>query len=154
MNDIQISAHTARGWNREPSQADLSTASEADPRYETMLGDVEIRTDKVDLSARWGWVPLIDFTVGLVSLLRQLPQTKQATFDFTESGAELRFYLLDGIVEMRTNYADGIIRIDYDRLLAAACSFAASTFDTLTTEAPSLRKNPTFRRLVEETQCV
>ena len=81
------------------------------------------------------------------SARRRLPATREESFEFTESGSQLRFYLNDGWVEIRTNYEPGIIRIPYDELMRRATAFAADTMRTLREMAPSLDRNPVFRRI-------
>ena len=38
----------------------LAEASEMDLRYDFFLGDLVFRIDSLDLTTRWGWVPLVD----------------------------------------------------------------------------------------------
>jgi len=38
-------------------------------RYECFLGDVTFKIDNVDFSTHWGWVPVLDFALGLSSAL-------------------------------------------------------------------------------------
>jgi hypothetical protein len=147
MSDLTLGARIDPSWNRDSADKDLSDASEEDLRYSYLLGDIELRSGDIDLSAKWGWVPLLDFVASLITLLRRLPITREESFEFTESGSQLRFYLNDGLVEIRTNYEPGIIRIPYDELMRRATDFAADTIRTLREMAPSLDRNPVFQRI-------
>jgi len=150
MSDLVLGARIDPSWNRSSSGKDLSAASEEDLRYSYLLGDVELRSGDIDLSANWGWVPLLDFVASLIPLLRRLPTTGQESFEFTESGSQLRFYLMDDCVEIRTNYKSGIICIPYEELMRQASDFAVDTMRHLRDVAPSLDRNPVFRRISDD----
>jgi hypothetical protein len=145
-----LDACLAPEWNRRLAEQDLGTLSEANLRYEVLLGDVVLLSSDVDLSARWGWIPLLDFVVGVIAALRRLPESRHEVFDFTESGSELRFYHDDGAVEIRANYAAGTISISYDDLLEEATRFAVRVIRELRETAPSLDRNPNFQRMIDE----
>lgn len=150
MTELSLAARLAPEWNRRAANTDLSQASEADLRYGLLLGDVELAAGDVDLSARWGWVPLFDFIVGLVTLLRRLATSSEEAFEFTESGSELRFYRSGDDVEIRSNYAPGIITIGYDDLLDAVLGFARDSLRRLGAAAPTLESNEVFNRIMKE----
>jgi len=44
---------------------ELVSASESELRYSLFLGDVVFRVGDADFSANWGWVPVLDFALGL-----------------------------------------------------------------------------------------
>jgi hypothetical protein len=150
MSDLILGARIDPSWNRDSAEKDLSDASEEDLRYSYLLGDVDLRSGDIDLSANWGWVPLLDFVASLITLLRRLPTTREESFEFTESGSQLRFYLKDGWVEIRSNYEPGIIRIPYEDLMRRATDFAVDTVKTLREAAPSLNRNPVFQRISDD----
>jgi len=50
----------------------LATATVTDLRYRIALGDIILKEGEVDLSAPWGWIPLIDFVVGVRDLVHSL----------------------------------------------------------------------------------
>jgi hypothetical protein len=150
MSDLVLAARIDPSWNRSSTEKDLSAVSEEDLRYSYLLGDVELRSGDIDLSASWGWVPLLDFVASLIPLLRRLPTTRQESFEFTESGSQIRFYLMDDCVEIRTNYKPGIICIPYEELMRQASDFAVNTMRHLRDVAPSLDHNPVFRRISDD----
>jgi hypothetical protein len=150
VNGIVLDVRLAPEWIRRTAEQDLGLASEADLRYEFLLGDIVLRAGDVDLSAEWGWVPLLDFIVSLIMALKRLPSTGHEVYEFTESGAELRFYIVNGAVEVRSNYAAGTIRTSYEHLMDVAKDFAGRAIGELRAAVPNLDRNPNFERMVEE----
>ncbi len=150
MSDLVLAARIDASWNRSSTEKDLSAASEEDLRYSYLLGDVELRSGDIDLGASWGWVPLLDFVASLIPLLPRLATTRQESFEFTESGSQLRFYFMNDCVESRTNYKPGIICIPYEELMRQASDFAVNTMKHLREVAPSLDRNPVFRRISDD----
>jgi hypothetical protein len=67
MTDIVLAARLDPAWNR--AEVDLANATETDLRYRSLLGDVEFRIGDADFSAQRGWIPLLDFAIGLTGLL-------------------------------------------------------------------------------------
>ena len=67
-------------------------------RYECFLGDVTFKIDNVDFSTHWGWVPVLDFALGLSSALDGLESGKSGIFEFTESEAFIRCSRSDHMV--------------------------------------------------------
>ncbi|MBV9391756.1 MAG: hypothetical protein JOY96_07695, partial [Verrucomicrobia bacterium] len=57
---MQLSYRIRDGGEQEPE--DLSSADETTLRYEVVQGDIILEHANVDLSAKWSWIPLIDFT--------------------------------------------------------------------------------------------
>jgi hypothetical protein len=66
MSDLILGARIDPTWNHDSVEKDLSSASEEDLRYSYLLGDIDLRSGDTDLSAKWGWVPLLDFVPSLI----------------------------------------------------------------------------------------
>jgi hypothetical protein len=95
---------------RDPD--DLAKATEVDFRFRVALGDLILAAPPNDFSARWGWVPLIDFVVSVRGILNQLKgRTTRSRFDFTESEATLTFARRETDVVITASYAPGQIQI-------------------------------------------
>src|SRR3712207_3536434 len=72
-------------WRARNSGADYQRADEGALRYDLFLGDVLFKIDEVDLSARWGWIPVIDFALTLHLMTDALEPNQTKIFEFTES---------------------------------------------------------------------
>ena len=59
----------------------FATATVTDLRYRIALGDIILKEGEVDLSAPWGWVPLIDFVVGVRDLVHSLKADGNSVID-------------------------------------------------------------------------
>ena len=60
---MHLDYRLSEDWDE--NSTDLATADETDLRYYAATGDIILRTDQTDLSARWGWIPLIDFALAM-----------------------------------------------------------------------------------------
>ena len=87
---MHLDYRLSEDWDE--NSTDLAAADETDLRYYAATGDIIFRKDQTDLSARWGWIPLIDFALALREIAEALAVTEGSeTFEFTESEATLRF---------------------------------------------------------------
>ena len=148
MSEITLSARVDPGWN-EPKR-DFRAANEDELRYGAFLGDILFTIDDADFSSRWGWIPILDFALGINWVLSRLPTAGYEVFEFTESGAELRFELTDNEVEVRSNYVPAIARVPLDDLRAAAHQLNEQVLTNARDIVVGIDANPVFRRWVEE----
>lgn len=65
-----IDYHICDKW--ADSYVNLSTAGKTELRYDVGLGDVILRFDQIDLSAKGSWIPLIDFALALDDIAKRL----------------------------------------------------------------------------------
>ena len=64
--------------------------------------------DQTDLSANWGWIPLIDFALALREIAEALAvEEGSEIFEFTESEATLKFKRQGHEVAISGSYAPG-----------------------------------------------
>ena len=127
---------------------DLASASESQLRYEAFTGDVAFEIEGLDLSARWGWIPGLDFAAALVHVVEDLEGgAPEAALDFTESEDEIRFSRRpDGNVEVRSTYTDGSAEVALSELRSASVAFAQSMLRSLCERWPALEHNSDLRR--------
>jgi hypothetical protein len=59
----------------DENSTDLTAAEETDLRFYAATGDIILRKDQTDLSANWGWIPLIDFALALRMIAEDLALT-------------------------------------------------------------------------------
>ncbi len=67
---MHLDYRLSEDWDE--NSTDLAAADETDLRYYAAPGDIIFRKDQTDLSARWGWIPLIDFALALREITEAL----------------------------------------------------------------------------------
>ncbi|MGA8655742.1 MAG: hypothetical protein WB586_06290 [Chthoniobacterales bacterium] len=128
----------------------FATATIVDLRYRVALGDVILKAGDVDLSAPWGWIPLIDFVVGVRDLVRSLKTDgSEADFEFTESDALLRFRRKASKLVISSSYASGEAVVPISTVIEHLKKFEADLRAELLTRHPDLQRNAHFRRLMQ-----
>src|SRR6266478_1771391 len=105
--------------------ADMATVEETDLRYYVAQGDVVLGTDQTDLSADWGWIPLIDFALALREIAEALSESEGSeTFEFTESEATLQFDRIGDEIVITSSYAPGELRAPFSAFRNQVDEFA------------------------------
>jgi len=124
---------------------DLATADEMKLRYDCFLGDVVFVVGAEDLSARWGWVPVLDFAVALDSIADSL--VTDSVFEFTESDATITFRRDGDLVHIAGDYVPGTAAVPLEELRTATDTFLRKVVTDLTRLHPELARNPYVVRL-------
>ncbi len=138
--DYQLS----EDWDE--NSADLAAADETDLRYYLAIGDLILRNDQTDLSARWGWIPLIDFALAIREIAEALELTQGAqTFEFTESDATLDFERRGEEMIVSGSYATGEIIIPFAAFKEQAADFARRLDVEVRAKRPDLELNPVYQ---------
>ena len=128
--------------------ADLATIEETDLPYYVAPGDVMLGRGQTDLSANWGWIPLIDFALALVEIADALSAAEGSeTFEFTESEATLQFDRAGEEVTITSSYAPGAIRAPLREFRNQVDDFARRLDKALLQKHPELELNPEYQRL-------
>lgn len=136
-----------------PDPDDLAKATEVDFRFRVALGDLILAAPPNDFSARWGWVPLIDFVVSVREILSDLKRGgTRSQFEFTESEATLTFTRHETGLVITASYAPGNIQIPLTALDERLRWFEASLRADLVRNVPALDHQPVFNRLLPGTQ--
>jgi hypothetical protein len=145
---IKLGFHLDSSFRPDRRDLDLASASEEDLRYSAFPSDIEFEIDELDLSARWGWIPVLDFATALVHAVNQLDRgATEVLVDFTENEALIRIAKAGHErLEVRSTYTDGAGWIALSELREAAYQFASSVLARLTERWPSLRRNPNLPR--------
>lgn len=122
----------------------LANADEWALRYDCFLGDVIFIVFELDLSAKWGWVPVLDFALSLDSIVDELAvgDGAEGLFEFTESDAAISFGRVGDAVEIEASYVPGLARVGYADLRGAAKRFLLRVLEDLVGEHPELSVNP------------
>lgn len=122
--------------------ADLTGAEEWVLRYDCFLGDVVFMIDEMDLSARWGWVPVFDFALALNSIVDALAVGAEEEFEFTESDASISFRRTADVVEIEASYVLGAATVGYADLRGEVKRFLRRILQGLVDQHPELGDNP------------
>lgn len=145
--DYKLSPLPGDGTNRA-----LVSASESELRYSLFPGDVVFKVGDADFSANWGWVPVLDFALGLESGASELLQGKEEVeFEFTESDSAIRFQRDEGDIFISASYAPHRAVVNLEDLVKAVRGFRKRLVNDLSLIHPELRMNPTLRKLMEGT---
>jgi hypothetical protein len=130
----------------DENSADLAIAEETDLRYYAATGDIILRKDQTNLSARWGWIPLIDFALAMREIAKTLAVTEGSeTFEFTESEATLQFDRRGQEMTISASYAPGKITVPFTAFIEKARDFAQRLDAELLAKRPELGQNPVYR---------
>jgi hypothetical protein len=131
-------------WDEDST--DLVAADETDLRFYRATGDIVLQNDQADLSARWGWIPLIDFALALWKITEALATTDGSeTFEFTESDATLQFDRRGAEMIIRGSYAVGEITLPFAAFADRVADFARRLDAELLAKRPELRLNPAYQ---------
>lgn len=129
---------------------DLRSADEITLRYDCFLGDVVFRVGEADFSARWGWVPVLDFAMGLRAILSNLTEGHSQTFEFTESDARIGFKRQGPSVDIEADYAPERAQVSYSDLSKEADQFLLRVIRDLERSHPELAENAVVASLSRE----
>ncbi|HEV3210594.1 MAG TPA: hypothetical protein VGY91_10045 [Chthoniobacterales bacterium] len=128
--------------------ADMATVEETDLRYYVAQGDVVLGTDQTDLSADWGWIPLVDFALALREIADALSESEGSeTFEFTESEAALQFDRVGDEVVITSSYTPGEVTVPFSDFRKQVDEFAQRLDKELLQRHPELGLNPDYQRL-------
>jgi hypothetical protein len=130
----------------DENSADLATAEETDLRYYAATGDIILEKDQTNLSARWGWIPLIDFALAMREIAEALAVTEGSeTFEFTESEVTLQFDRRGQEMTISASYVSGKISVPFVAFIEKARDFAQRLDAELLAKRPELGQNPVYR---------
>ena len=140
---MHLDYRLSENWDSDP--AFLLAADETEFRYYAFAGDIILRKAQTDLSTHWGWVPLVDFAMGL----RDIASTIEAarTFEFTESDATLEFERHGAEITVRSSYAPGKIVLPSTEFRKQALDFGRRLDMELLSTLPELRQNAAYQAL-------
>ena len=141
---MDLSYRLSEKWDEDST--DLSTVAETDLRYYVAPGDIILRADQADLSANWGWIPLIDFALALREISEALAGAEGSeTFEFTESEATLEFKRQGQEMEISASYAPGVVIVPLPVFTKQVRKFAQQLDAELLAKRPELGRNPVYQ---------
>jgi hypothetical protein len=136
-------------WNESVNPLELPTMSEVDLRYRVALGDLILIANGVDLSAAWGWIPMIDMALALHDIREQLlaKSSAEAVFEFTESDATITAERNDNDVRITASYGPRSEIVPFSEFGQAVSAFLDKVFRESVKRFPTLEANAAFRSL-------
>ena len=141
---MHIDYRLSEDW--EEDSIDLAAADETDLRYCAATGDIILRKGQTDLSARWGWIPLIDFALALREIEEALAVTEGSeTFEFTESDATLQFNRRGEEMTISASYTAAKISVPFAVFGEQVRDFARRLDAELLAKRPELKLNPVYQ---------
>jgi hypothetical protein len=140
---INLSYTLSPTWN--VGDIDWANADETTLRYRAFLGDQMFFVNEADFSARWGWIPILDFAASFVRITEGLTANNaEARFDFTESDAQLQFHHQGDSVLITSNYSKAQATVAGKELNLAVACYAGSVLKDALNVHPELKDNRTF----------
>src|SRR5437879_4736572 len=89
---IYLSYKLSDELNAKAPIVDWASADATELRYYVFLGDQIFLVNDADFSARWGWIPILDFAASLVLVAKALELGEtHLQFDFTDSDELIYF---------------------------------------------------------------
>ncbi|MBV9997560.1 MAG: hypothetical protein JO015_00445 [Verrucomicrobia bacterium] len=148
---LDLSYRLLTPYEEFPDPDDLAKATEVDFRFRVALGDLILAAPPSDFSARWGWIPLIDFAVSVREILSHLKRGgARSQFEFTESEATLTFVRHETGLVITASYAPGEIPIPLSSFEERLRWFEGGLRADLVKNQPALERHPVFNRLLPE----
>jgi hypothetical protein len=141
---IRLDYRIDSSWEAKNPPIDLHCADENDLLYGAFPGDITFVIDSIDLSARWGWIPVLDFSRSFLISVLDLETKPNTMFEFTDSEAVISFERNQDVVKISATYTKGIAETSFAHLLSQARQFAQRVFRELVIKYPSLQENPVF----------
>ncbi len=141
---MHLDYRLSEDWDE--NSTDLTAAEETDLRFYVATGDIILRNDQTDLSARWGWIPLIDFALALRVITQALGVKDGCElFEFTESDATLQFERHGQEMTIRGSYATGEITVPFAAFTDQVEDFARRLDIELLAKRPEFKLNPVYQ---------
>ena len=143
---IELAYNLSSSWNAKVQRVDWANADEMTLRYRAFLGDQVFIVNGSDFSAKWGWVPILDFAAGLVAATRGLAAgVTELVFEFTDSDAHLQFNRQGSNTLVTSSYNNAIATVPTNELLQAANSYAERVLRDAISLNPALKANQSLR---------
>lgn len=133
--------------HRDSSLTDVvwHEVGEVSLRYDCFLGDIIFKVAGVDMSAQWGWVPILDFAICMRMIGDTLSLGRPDVFDFTESGVIIDFIPRGNEVVITPEYAPGASVVLMSEFQNAAEQMLSQVRARIEADHPDLRENPHYR---------
>ena len=93
-------------------ELNLSEISLADLHYSNLFnGSVIIKDGNVDLSAEWGWIPILHFAEVLFFISEDILSSGHEVYEYTENSEFLTFDLVADVLTIKASYSNQDIHV-------------------------------------------
>lgn len=119
--------------DRDYSSVNWRDVDEMQLRYDCFFGDIYFVAAGLDLSADWGWIPVLDFALAMKLIGTELVAGRGAVFDFTDSSLTIKFTPYVDKVSIQAEYVSGVatVRIaDFEKAASAMLSHVRSDIES------------------------
>ena len=130
-----------------PTGTDLRHVGQSELHYDEFLGDIVFRVNGADMSAQWGWIPIVDFAACLHRIGEELQARHCESFEFTESEHRIDFKLTDDMLEIGATYAVSSACVGLNEFRQKTGEFLRRVLDDLSRANPTLNGNEYFQLL-------
>lgn len=143
QTELRIDYHLSPSWNR-PVGVDWAGVDELSLRYNFFLGDIIFIVYEVDMSARWGWIPILDFALSLDFIVGSLARSDESAemFEFTESDSSIHFRRAGDRVVIEASYVEGEAIASYAELRSESRRFFNRVLRDFVRAYPETLGNP------------
>ncbi len=119
--------------------------------HHVLTGDLLVEVGAVDLSARFGWVPLLNVAVQFEGIERRLADEHGfASLEFTESEDRLDFTRRDRRIRISATYVDTAAEVPADRMRSELRRFRSWAAEEARRRHPCLARRPEFASQFED----
>jgi len=155
MKPIIVDYQLSPSWNKNADSIDFSAADVTALRYSLVLGDVTMFVNEHDFSARWGWIPIIDFAVSLRHIAAELAQdgSVETEYPFTESEAVIRFKRIDDDVVISASYVQYATQVSLVDFQNAVSAFTTRVAEEIGQRYPLLLRNKCYELFWHRKKC-
>ena len=148
MTTVRFGYQLSAKWEAEHSISPADSISEEDLRYRLFLGDVTFEVGGCQLGTAWGWVPILDFVLGVRWIVAELKRVSSSMFEFTESEHSLRFERNAETVSVSATYAQCVGECRYSELDSSSLAFALEVANDFTRHSPEVARSEAFKKVV------
>jgi hypothetical protein len=120
----------------------VSKAAEGDFHYELLLARTVFRVNDADLSIHDEKVPLLDFSLVLLTLAAALADGAQADYESPVSWLKISFARSGETVRLGSNFTDASTTVGLSELRDATAAFHGRVMHDLVIRYPTLAENP------------
>lgn len=146
MIDLRFELRETLAWDTRDV---LATLDEMGLRYSCLFGDLILTVDGNDLSARWGWIPLLDVASAFALALHELSASPDASssIDFTECDDRIECVRSSGRVALNATYSDTQRTVEIRELYETVKEECVRTIESISHDFPELIQNEAFHQL-------
>lgn len=115
-------------------------------RYNVFLGNLILKKDSESIVIDWGWIPLLDFAICLLTIYNNISEKKEGyeEFEFTESDEKIFFERNHNILKITTTFSENTLKIDFEDFKNAFKKFYKGIFHDVLLQNRQLLENKAF----------